>query len=161
MLAQTEPPTEHQSAFSGDGKTCMGAILNNATMIGVCYTEAHADLLYKRLEGLVFNHMQSADSVLFEPALMALIGGKKRRANAKNKARPKPKRGKKQSKDVDQEEEEEENGEDDDEEEEEPEEPEEENEEGDEDDDDDIDSSEGLNEEPKPFPETLVCKHSW
>ena len=77
----------------------MGAILNSATMVGVCYSEAHMEMLYKRLEFLVFDQRQTADSPLFEPALMTIIGGKKRKgqpkAGAKKKGRKTKKAGKK------------------------------------------------------------------
>ena len=106
-LPSSLPLLASDAVTQGDGKTCMGAIINNATMVGVCYSELHAEMLYKRLEHLVFDSMQTADSPLFEPALMSIIGGKKRRIQSK--ANPKKKsKAKKKKDEADQEEEEEE-----------------------------------------------------
>ena len=66
----------------------MGAILSNATMVGICFTDSHVEMLYKRLEQCVFQQYQDADSPLHEPALMGLLGkGKKPKAKAKSTAR--------------------------------------------------------------------------
>ena len=72
----------------------MAAILNNASMIGVCFTKAHEEMLQKRLEFLVWKHMQMPESPLFEPSLLTALGlsKKTKRAGAKAQAKPKAKR---------------------------------------------------------------------
>ena len=96
----------------------MASILMNATMIGICFTEAHQEMLYRRLENLVFQHMQKADSPLHEPGLIALLGNKSRaKGKAKGKAKNMRKRKTGKADDEDEDEEAEEEGEDDNEEE--------------------------------------------
>ena len=63
-----------------DGKTCMAAIRNRIGMVGVTFNEHHQDRLYERLEAQVFHDMQVADSPLYEPGLVSVVGGKKRKA---------------------------------------------------------------------------------
>ena len=63
-----------------DGKTCMAAIRNRIGMVGVTFNEHHQDRLYEHLEAQVFHDMQVADSPLYEPGLVSVVGGKKRKA---------------------------------------------------------------------------------
>ena len=112
----------------------MASILMNATMVGICFTEAHQEMLYRRLENLVFQHMQMADSPLHEPGLIAVLGNSKGKPKAKAKGKAKNTRKRKTGK-ADEEEAEEE-GEDD-------------NEEGEEDEDDEASGQEEPEEEPE------------
>ena len=80
-------------------------------MIGICFTDAHRDMLYRRLESVVFTLMQTADSGLYDAALMSVLGtSKKRKAPAKG-ARGKKKGKAAKKADQEEEEEEEEDGE--------------------------------------------------
>ena len=49
-------------------------------MVGVAFNDLHQDRLYEHLETQVFHEMQVADSPLYEPGLVSLLGGKKRKA---------------------------------------------------------------------------------
>ena len=64
----------------GDGKTCMAAIRNRIGLIGVAFNEHHQERLYEHLETQVFREMQVPDSTLYEPGLVSVVGGKKRKA---------------------------------------------------------------------------------
>lgn len=63
----------------GDGKTAIVAIRRRCSFVGVCFTEEHKQSLYQRLESVVFTDMQTPDSVLFEPGLLAVLGKKGKR----------------------------------------------------------------------------------
>ena len=67
---------------TGDGKTCLTAIRRRASLVGLTFTDEHTNMLYRRLETKVFADMQCADSPLYEPALVALLGSKKRKGGA-------------------------------------------------------------------------------
>ena len=94
-------------ANPGDGKTAMAAIKAGATLVGITFNSEHTEMLYRRLEERCFQEFQNADSPLFESALVALLGGKKRKTKTVPKAKAKKAKTKNQAEDMNEEEEEE------------------------------------------------------
>ena len=63
----------------GDGKTCLAGIMRGISVVGIAFNDAHRENLYEYLEAEIFKAMQDASSPLYESALTALLGKKKRK----------------------------------------------------------------------------------
>ncbi|CAE7561395.1 Gyltl1b, partial [Symbiodinium necroappetens] len=96
-----------------DGKTAIVAIRRRCSFVGICFTEEHMTRLYQRLESVVFADMQTPDSVLFEPGLLAVLGKKQNKRKAVPKGKSQGKKPKKnEAKEEEDENEDEEDGDD-------------------------------------------------
>ena len=88
-----------------DMEVAVAAIQMKVPMIGFCLNKRHCELGYDRLVKVVFDMMRDPHSELHEPALVKLVGGKKKssatitrknpvknpKPKPKNKSKPKPK----------------------------------------------------------------------